>query len=82
MSQEHPSVGGGAGSNVADPSLNIDGFCQAERISRSLLYKSWQEGWGPDFYWAGNSRRITHRARIAWHQQREAAARAHDHADT
>ena len=73
--------------NVADDSKNIDGFCQAEHISRSLLYKSWQEGWGPDFYWAGNSRRITQHARIKWHRQREAAAReaaarARDHTDT
>jgi hypothetical protein len=64
--------------NVADPSLNIDGFCAAEHISRGLLYKSWREGWGPEFYWAGTTRRITHRARIAWHQKLEAAARARE----
>jgi len=63
--------------NVTDPSLDIDGFCAAESISRSLLYKSWKAGWGPAFYWAGNSRRITHRARIKWHKQREADARKH-----
>jgi hypothetical protein len=34
--------------SVADPSLNIDEFCAAEKFSRALLYKLWKEGKGPD----------------------------------
>jgi hypothetical protein len=60
---------------VSDPSYTINGFCRAERISRSLLYELWRQGKGPDFYWAGVTRRITHRARLAWQREREAAAR-------
>ena len=25
-----------------------------------MLYKAWTEGWGPEFYWVGVTRRITH----------------------
>ena len=46
---------------VNDPSYTVDDFCAAKRMSRSMLYKAWAEGWGPDFYWVGvTRRRITH----------------------
>jgi len=45
-------------------------------MSRSMLYKAWTEGWGPDFYRVGVTRRITHRARLEWQRQREAEAAA------
>lgn len=61
---------------VNDPSYTVDQFCAAERMSRSMLYKAWAEGWGPDFYRIGVTRRITHRARLAWQREREAEAAA------
>jgi hypothetical protein len=58
----------------ADQTLTIDQFCAAENISRSMLYRAWQEGWGPRYYLNGISRRITASARREWQAQREAAA--------
>ena len=55
-----------------DPTYTIDDFCAVEHISRSQLYKAWQEGRGPRFYWWGNSRRITSEARREWQREREA----------
>jgi hypothetical protein len=40
-----------------------------------MLYRAWSEGWGPKFYRVGVTRRITHRARLEWQREREAAAR-------
>lgn len=57
-------------------SLTVKEFCRAERMSRSMLYRAWADGWGPKFYRVGVSRRITHRARLEWQLQREAAAAA------
>jgi hypothetical protein len=34
---------------VNDPSYTVDDFCAAERMSRSMLYKAWAEGWGSRF---------------------------------
>jgi hypothetical protein len=65
-----------ASAAVNDPSYTVDEFCAAERMSRSMLYKAWAEGWGPDFYRVGVTRRITHRARLAWQREREAKAAA------
>jgi hypothetical protein len=61
---------------AADASLTIAEFCQAEKISRSMLYRAWSEGWGPRFYRVGVTRRITHHARLEWQREREAAAAA------
>jgi len=41
-----------------------------------MLYRAWSEGWGPKFYRVGVTRRITHRARLEWQREREAAAAA------
>ena len=35
-------------------------------ISRTTLYKAWLEGWGPQFFWVGKSRRIPLEAALAW----------------
>ena len=76
MSLEHSPAGDRKTANaaIADPSYTVEEFCAAERMSRSMLYKAWGEGWGPDFYWVGVTRRITHRARFAWQREREAEA--------
>ncbi len=74
MSIEHTTGGAGASFGRPDASLTIDEFCQAEKISRSMLYRAWSEGWGPKFYRVGVTRRITYRARLEWQREREAAA--------
>ena len=59
-----------------EASYTIDEFCEAERISRAFLYKLWARGQGPRFYYVGTVRRISHEARLEWHQQFEAAAKS------
>ena len=76
MSSEHSSARAGASFSAPDASLTIDEFCQAEKISRSMLYRAWSEGWGPKFYRVGVTRRITSRARLEWQREREAEAAA------
>ena len=78
VSLEHSPARNRKAANIAvnDPSYTVDEFCAAERMSRSMLYKAWAEGWGPEFYWVGVTRRITHRARLEWQRQREAEAAA------
>ena len=78
MSLEHSPARQQAGVwvNTLDASLTINEFCQAEKISRSMLYRAWSEGWGPKFYRVGVTRRITYRARLEWQREREAAAAA------
>ena len=58
----------------SDPSLTIGEFCQLERISRSLLYRMWQDGKGPRYHLVGSHRRISAAARAEWHRQQEAEA--------
>jgi hypothetical protein len=60
--------------SAPDASLTVGEFCRAEKISRSMLYRAWSEGWGPRFYRVGVTRRITYRARLEWQREREAAA--------
>jgi hypothetical protein len=78
MSVEHSPARQQAGGsvNTLDASLTISEFCKAEKISRSMLYRAWSEGWGPKFYRVGVTRRITHRARLEWQREREAEAAA------
>lgn len=77
MSLEHsPARDRKAANAVNEPSYTVAEFCTAERMSRSMLYKAWSEGWGPAFYWVGVTRRITHRARLEWQRNREAEAAA------
>jgi hypothetical protein len=58
MALEHSPVRDRKPANAAvnDPSYTVDEFCAAERMSRSMVYKAWAEGWGPDFYWVGACR--------------------------
>ena len=78
MSFEHSPARDRKTANAAtnDPSYTVNEFCAAERMSRSMLYKAWTGGWGPDFYWVGVTRRITHRARLEWQRRRETEAAA------
>jgi hypothetical protein len=76
MSSEHSPARADASFSAPDASLTIDEFCQVEKISRSMLYRAWSEGWGPRFYRVGVTRRITYRARLEWQREREAAAAA------
>jgi hypothetical protein len=61
--------------SIDDPSFGVNGFCAAEQISRSALYKMWKQGIGPDYYLVGTRKRIPHRARLEFHQKRMAAAK-------
>jgi hypothetical protein len=61
--------------SINDPSYTVNEFASAERMSRGMVYKMWKAGCGPDYYWVGNTRRITHSARLAFQRQREAAAK-------
>jgi hypothetical protein len=54
-----------------ETSYTINEFCEAERISRSMLYKLWANDQGPRFYFVGTVRRISHEARLQWHRQLE-----------
>jgi hypothetical protein len=76
MSSQHSPARAGVSFSAPDPSLTIAEFCQAEKISRSMLYRAWSEGWGPKFYRVGVTRRITYRARLEWQREREAEAAA------
>ena len=76
MSSQQTRAQASGSFSAPDASLTIDEFCQAEKISRSMLYRAWSEGWGPKFYRVGVTRRITYRARLEWQREREAAAAA------
>jgi hypothetical protein len=82
MPSQHSLARAGASFSAPDVSLTINEFCQAEKISRSMLYRAWSEGWGPKFYRVGVTRRITYRARLEWQREREAAAAAAEPAET
>lgn len=58
----------------SEPSTTVKEFCELERISRTLLYRAWREGWGPRFHLVGTHKRISPEARREWRQEREAAA--------
>jgi hypothetical protein len=51
----------------------IKEFCEAHRISRSMLYKLWAEGIGPRFLHAGKRVIITTEAAADWRREGEAA---------
>ena len=61
---------------MTDRSLTLNQFCEAEQVSRSMLYKLWKQGKGPRWFNVGNNRRISHEARTEWRRQREAEAAA------
>jgi hypothetical protein len=60
---------------MSEQSYSVNSFCEAENISRAMLYKLWRLGQGPRFYMLGNVRRISHQARIEWQAAMEAAAK-------
>jgi hypothetical protein len=57
---------------MTDQSLTISDFCEAEKLSRSMLYKMWTLGKGPRFFLIGNSKRISQESRETWRRQLEA----------
>jgi hypothetical protein len=59
---------------MSEQSYSVNSFCEAENISRAMLYKLWRQGQGPRFYMLGNVRRISHQARIEWQEARMAAS--------
>jgi hypothetical protein len=76
MSSEQTPARASRAFSAPEASLTIDEFCKAEKISRSMLYRAWSEGWGPRFYRVGVTRRITYRARLEWQRERETEASA------
>jgi hypothetical protein len=59
---------------ITDPSLTINEFCRAERMSRQTLYTLWKLGKGPRYHRVGADRRISAAARREWREQLEAEA--------
>jgi hypothetical protein len=57
-----------------EPSYTVDEFCEAERISRVMLYEDWKYGNGPRFYYNGRRRIIPHSARLEYQQRKMAEA--------
>jgi predicted DNA-binding transcriptional regulator AlpA len=51
-------------------------FCDAHRISRSMLYKLWAQGTGPRIIKIGTKILISAEAAADWRREREATARA------
>jgi CRISPR/Cas system endoribonuclease Cas6 (RAMP superfamily) len=64
--------------NMTDESLTISQFCTAEKISRSMLTKLWNDGKGPRWFSIGVHKRISYEARQEWRRAREAEAAATD----
>jgi hypothetical protein len=61
---------------TTEPSYTVGTFCEAERISRAMLYKLWSQSKGPRFYYVGSVRRISREARLEWQRQFEAVAKS------
>jgi hypothetical protein len=59
---------------IPDPSLTVNQFCDAEKVSRAKLYQEWRAGRGPKYFLVGTHRRISAEARAEWRRQREAEA--------
>ena len=59
---------------MSDQSYTVDEFAEAERMSRSMVYKLWSQGHGPRFYYVGTVRRITEEMRREWQRKFEAEA--------
>jgi excisionase family DNA binding protein len=57
-----------------DRSYTVEEFAEAERISRGMVYRLWDQGKGPEYYMVGNRRRITEAARQEWHRRQEAGS--------
>jgi len=59
---------------MADDSYTPTELAEAERICRATLYRLWQLGEGPRYYFVGKQRRISEEARREWQLEREARA--------
>ena len=59
---------------MTSASHTIKSFCEAERISRSMIYKLWAQNKGPRWFLVGSTRRISEEARTEWRKAREAEA--------
>lgn len=46
--------------------LKVKEALKVLNVSRTTLYRAWLEGWGPDFFWVGRSRRIPLQAALNW----------------
>lgn len=46
--------------------LKVKEALKVLNVSRTTLYKAWAEGWGPEFFLVGTSRRIPMEAALAW----------------
>jgi len=58
---------------MAEKSLSIEDFCEAEDICRMTFYNLKTRGEGPDVYYVGRSVRISPEAHRAWRAARIAA---------
>jgi len=59
-----------------DHSYTIQEFCEAERISRSILYRLWEQGRGPRSYHVGTRCLVSAETRAAWRRMLEAETAA------
>lgn len=50
----------------AAANLTVKQALKVLNVSRTTLYRSWLEGWGPEFFWVGRSRRVPLQAALAW----------------
>jgi hypothetical protein len=53
--------------------FSVRTFCDANEVSRSFLYKLWDQGRGPVFYFQGKQKRITKEAAAKWRKQMQRA---------
>jgi hypothetical protein len=53
-------------------SMTVGEWCDHRRLSRSMAYKLWAEGRGPQTHYVGTKRLISSEADAAWLAAREA----------
>jgi hypothetical protein len=57
-------------------SMTVDEWCRHRRVSRSMVYKLWEQGRGPKWHYVGAKRLISAEADAAWLREREAETKA------
>jgi hypothetical protein len=57
-------------------SHTVNEYCALEKTSRAQLYRDWNAGKGPRYFYNGNRRRISEEARREHRRQKEAEAAA------
>lgn len=70
---EQARRGQSATDRAGNGSMTIAEWCAHRRVSRSMLYKMWDEGDGPASHYVGTKRLISSEADAAWLREREAA---------